>query len=454
MESRNRLPIGLMLRYGSGQIGGQMFRDAPAALLPLFLTTVLGVPAWMGGIAILLPKLWVILCDPLVGAWSDRLKARHGRTPFLFVGGLGTGLGFMALFFFSGFASPIVGAAVVGLLFLIGSTAFSAFSVPYLAVASELSTDTNERTRLIAWRVIASTVGVLLAVGVAQPMVFALGGGGHGWRVMGLTLGAIALVTMLTTAVSLRNVSLLADGEPAARSLFGSIAQAFRYRPFGLLVLTFLLQSVAQASGYSVVGFVFLYGIGSVTIILPFILVMTAGSLISQPLWVACSLRLGKATTLVITVVGWILITITWFALRPDHHIAVTLPLFGPLTLQELLVLVRAFPLAIFNAGFILITLSMLTDTIAAARRAHGSAEEGVFSGIFSSTEKFSFAVGPLLAGIVMSLCGFRSSTHGPVAQSSTAVTGVLLLYSLIPAAIATLSLGAFALYWQAQRRA
>ena len=44
-----------MLRYGVGQTGAQIFRDTPAALLPVYLTTVLGVPAWLAGVAILVP---------------------------------------------------------------------------------------------------------------------------------------------------------------------------------------------------------------------------------------------------------------------------------------------------------------------------------------------------------------------------------------------------------------
>ncbi|MFD2137742.1 hypothetical protein ACFSLT_25640 [Novosphingobium resinovorum] len=45
-----------MVRYGLGQTGAQVFRDTPAALLPVYMTTVLGVPAWLAGLVILLPS--------------------------------------------------------------------------------------------------------------------------------------------------------------------------------------------------------------------------------------------------------------------------------------------------------------------------------------------------------------------------------------------------------------
>lgn len=54
---------GILVRYGIGQLGAQVFRDTPAVLLPLFLTTMLGVPAWLAGLVVLGPKLWLIVCD-------------------------------------------------------------------------------------------------------------------------------------------------------------------------------------------------------------------------------------------------------------------------------------------------------------------------------------------------------------------------------------------------------
>ena len=177
--SAERLPISTLLFYGSGQTGAQLFRDAPAALLPLFMTTMLGVSPWLAGVAVLVPKLWVIACDPLMGALSDHFKPRYGRRPFLAGGAILTAVTFVGLFGFSQFPSPLIAALTIGGLFLLASTAFSAYSVPYLAVASELSADPHERTRILAVRMVFSIIGVVMGVGLAQPLVFKLGGDGH-----------------------------------------------------------------------------------------------------------------------------------------------------------------------------------------------------------------------------------------------------------------------------------
>src|SRR4051812_8911905 len=98
MRRPGLLSIGTMIRFGIGQTGAQIFRDTPALLLPLFMATMLGVPPWLAALAVLVPKLWVIVCDPLIGGLSDRLRPRMGRTPFLFAGALASGFGFASLF--------------------------------------------------------------------------------------------------------------------------------------------------------------------------------------------------------------------------------------------------------------------------------------------------------------------------------------------------------------------
>lgn len=448
-----RLPFGLLARYGIGQVGAQVFRDTPAALLPLFLTTMLGVPPWMAGLAVIIPKLWVILCDPLVGGLSDRLNDRHGRRPFLIVGAILTNIGFIALFSVASLPNPVLTAGLVSLLFLLASTGFSAFSVPYLALASELSDDTVERSRLISGRMVGSMVGVIAGVGLGQPLVMLFGGGVHGWQMMAVVLAAACCVSMLVTAFGIARPSLTADERHRGTGVFAGIAAAFREPDFRWLTITYSIQCVGQGCSYAVISFVFLYNVGNVNLILPFILLMSIGSIGSQPLWLAIGRRLGNPAGFLISTIGWVVLTITAFATTPGTDTLFVLPFVGPVSTQQAIVLARAIPLAAFNCGFLLFILSMLTDTISRVRERNGSVNEGVFSGIFSATEKLSFAVAPLLAGVVMSASGFAASTDGAHAQSAAAMTSVLALYSLIPAAIIGVSAIVFAGYTASVRR-
>ncbi|WP_068090655.1 MFS transporter [Novosphingobium rosa] len=435
------VPTRTVIAYGAGQLGAQIFRDTPAVLLPLFMTTMLGVPAWMAGFVVLIPKLWLILCDPLVGAWSDRLKPRFGRTPFLIGGAIATAAGFLTLFAVTRYGSPLLGAAATCALFFIGSTAFSIYSVPYLAVAAELSRDPHQRTRIMVLRMVFATFGVLAGVGLAQPLIAWGGGGASGWHLMSLVLGAVCLTSMLVTGLGLRGVALI-PGEAGSIGLLGQFSQVKANRPYLTLLGASFVQNMAQASSYTVMGFVFIYAIQAVWLIPLFILVMSAAGLSSQPFWLWASRRYGKAACWRGASFVWALLTVTWFWVNPGDK-----PLVGPLNLQHLLVLLRAAVIGVVNSGFILLALSMMTDTVDDQRRRTGTANEGVFAGVYSALEKLAFALGPVIAGLVMSGFGFVASTGGITAQSTSAVTGILLLYSLIPAALQMVSLALFTSY-------
>jgi len=445
-QPRSKVPLGTVAGYGIGQLGAQIFRDTPAVLLPVFMTTMLGVPAWLSGFAILLPKLWLIVCDPMVGLWSDRIKDRLGRTPFLLWGSILTSLGFLALFTITGYGGPYLAAGGVCLLFWLASTAFSLYSVPYLAIAAELSPDRHERTRIMAYRMIATMGGVLLGVGIAQPMVYSLGGGVYAWHTLGWSFAAICLVSMIIPALALRRTKLLAGGQPQDNFL-AQFRPILANKPFMTLLTATFVQGIGQASSYTVIGYFYLYALGEVSIILKMVLVMMVGSAISQPTFYFLSQRFGKERMYMIASGLWTAITVTWYFVKPGSAALVTLPLLGTVTEQGALVLLRAFLLGITNTGFLLLALSMLTDTIEYQRRTTGIAREGVFSGVWSAAEKLAFAMGPLIAGLVMSWYGYQSSQTGAVAQSDDAVVGIKLLYSLIPATMQLISLLIFSRY-------
>lgn len=442
----DEVPTGVVLRYGIGQLGAQVFRDTPAVLLPLFMTTMLGVPAWLAGLVVLVPKLWLIVCDPLVGAWSDRMKAAIGRTPFLIGGAVGTTLGFIALFAVTSYPSPYIAAAAICALFFMASTAFSIYSVPYLAIAAELSGDPHQRNRIMVLRMFFATLGVLVGVGLAQPVILHFGGGAAGWHAMSWLFGALCLVSMLTTASGLRKVPLIQAGAVAG-SLREQLKVVSRNRPFLVLLATSFASNIGQAASYTVIGFVFLYVVQAIWLIPIFILCMSAASLAAQPLWLWLPRRIGKPRAYVLASVVWAAVTVTWLWVGKGGADVATLPGGQPVNTEHLLILLRAVVIGSVNGGFILLALSMMTDTVDYQRRTQGVANEGVFAGLFSAMEKLAFALGPVIAGIVMSAFGFVSSTGGAAAQSDSAITGIVLLYSAIPAMLQLAALAIFTRY-------
>ncbi|MEO9599395.1 MFS transporter [Parasphingorhabdus sp.] len=431
---------GVMLKYGVGQLGAQIFRDTPAVLLPIFMITMLGIPAWLAGLAIMVPKLWVIIFDPLVGSFSDRIESRFGRSPMLALGAVASSLGFFALFTVSDFGSPWLAAAIVSLTFLLAQTGFSAFSVPYLALAGELSKDTHERTKILVYRMIFTMIGLIIGIGAAQPLTEWFGGGRIGWMAMGGVLGMICAFTMLTTALSLWSFRADRVAEEQV-GLMAQLKRAWRNKPFVLINLTNFFQNIGSACSFSVVGLIFIYSIGNISLLWPFMLAMTAGSLLSQPVWLATSKRFGKLPMFVLACIAWCLVTLSWLALGKFGDMSWAMPFFGEIRVEVILVMVRAVLIGVFNSGFVLLAISLFTDTLSYGVKPGQAPQEGSLSGVWSACEKLAFAIGPLISGAVLSIFGFVSSTGGAIAQTDVAINGVILCYSAIPAAIVLLSL-------------
>jgi GPH family glycoside/pentoside/hexuronide:cation symporter len=426
------LALPLLLGYGVGQIGGQIFRDTPAVLLPIFLSTMLGVPAWMAGLSILIPKMWVIFCDPLVGAWSDRRKATWGRRPFLLAGAIVSGLTFFALFVPPSFSSPFTTACYATFIFAVASTGFSIFSVPYLTIASEMTDDTHLRTKIMSYRLAFTAVGLIIGAGVAQPMVLWFGGGRAGYAAMGAVLGTICLVTMAASYFGTKGMRLTLE-QPEPSGILRQFQAAWQNIPFRIVAAAYFLQMIGAACGYTVLGLFFIYVIRDIPLILFFILVLSVTAGLAQPLWLRVSRRLGKKPTYVLCLSAWCVFALSWLFVHAGTDTLVTLPVLGPLSSQGALVLVRALAIGVVNSGFILMAFSMLTDTIAYDREVSGLSREGSLSGVFSALEKLAFALGPAITGAFLSLMGFVGTHGGPGAQTPQAILGVSLGLSVLP---------------------
>ncbi|MET0363290.1 MAG: MFS transporter, partial [Sphingobium sp.] len=191
------LGLGAQLGYGVGQIAGQVFRDVPSLLLLFFMTTVLGIAPAIAGTAIFVPKLvWGVGSDMLVGILSDRWQRRVQRRYWLLAGALGAPVAMLLLFHVPE-GSTTLRVAYVAFAFSIYMMVFASFSVPYLAIAGELTADSRQRNVIMAWRLVFTAIGVLTAGAVAPAIVQSHGGGQAAYETMALVLAVVCPLALL-----------------------------------------------------------------------------------------------------------------------------------------------------------------------------------------------------------------------------------------------------------------
>ena len=435
MIFRNRspdlLPVSTYFGYGVGQIGGQILRDTPALILPIYMTTVLGLEAALAGLVIVIAKFWVVAADPIAGIISDRTETRWGRRrPFILGGGLLAAISFVLLYVVPDIETQVVLFAYMTIVYVLMNTGYSLFAVPYLTMASEMSDNPNERTTILSFRNAMLAVGLVIA-GALAPKIVAfvtqdLGGTPReGYEWMGWFLGAVIAVSTIWVVVG----TARASGKPSTEksvSLAEQLRIAWANKPFVVLIGANIVQYISAGIGYAG-GFFFLgYGLGldfeTYNVIAIWIVIISLASIVSMPALVWASVRFGK-----MRVYKWCLLLYSlsiqpyWFA-TPDSLWIVWL---------------IAVAIGLFNGGFILMSFSVLTDTIAYDRARSGISREGALSSIYSAVDKVGNALGGAIFLAMLSVVGFVESADGSFPeQTETARHWIMIFYILVPAVL------------------
>ena len=421
----SKLSLGLKLGYGIGDIGCNIFIVSTGMFLLFFLTDVLGIEPALAGLALLLPKLWDVISDPIMGGVSDITRSRMGRRrPYLLYSSIPFGLVFFALFIAPGYESEIARVVHVGLLFALGCTVFTIYNVPYSSMVAEMTDDYNERMSVTSFRMIGSSIGVLLAGGLAMSLVEMGGGGESGFRLMGMVFGVFIMIFCLSSAWATRNARFLAaaDHKPA---FWEQAKTAFANKPFKVLMSMYLIQSIAigvlMAGQIYYVKYVMKMPERYVGLVSA-ILFITA--IVFIPLWVKLGIKLGKIKAYSI---GLCLLAV------------MLLSLFFSTPSQPTVFFIQIFILGIGFSSFQLFPFSMLPDTIEFDEMKSGMRREGIFSGVWASGQKSAYAIGPGIIGITLSLSGFVATGEPPASLSVgirivfCVFTALMLLLSLIP---------------------
>ena len=92
-------------------------------------------------------------------------------------------------------------------------------------------------------------------------------------------------------------------------------------------------------------------------------------------------------------------------------------------------------------AGAQMLPLSMLPDVAAADAQRSGENRVGVFTGVWTAGETLGMALGPFVFGLVLAAGGYLSSTDSAAVQPDSAVSAIVLGFSVLPALLTVCSL-------------
>lgn len=411
--------------YGVGAIGNGVFVTVPGLLLLYYLTDVIGVTAGLASLVLFVPKLWDAFVNPLVGSVSDRSTSRFGkRRPFLLVGGAGTALAFVLLFSAPDFSSTTVTALYVTGVFTVAMTLYAVFCVPWSAMPAEMTSDYHERTRLTSVRMVLLTVGILVG-GAVAPAIAGRHGSRGSYALMGLVVAVVLLAAFLTAWWGTRGVASTAPLTGPRPSLREQYDVVRANRPFVALFWGYNLQAAGQAAMLTGAQYVATYVLDDPQASALLFVFLVAPCAVMVPLWRRFSLTRGKLTGYLLATTVFGLTGLSLVLCRSEPH---------------LLVYAQMVLLGTGYAGMQLFPYAILPDLVTADADNDGRA--GIFTGVWQGGETVAFAVGPALYSLVLAASGYAShAADERVAQPGSAITGLVLGFSVLPAVLTLSSL-------------
>lgn len=412
------------------------------AFLLLFYNQVVGLPAGLVGVAIMVALVVDACVDPLIGQVSDHWKSRLGRRhPFMYAAAVPVALSYALLWNPPRGWEPAALAAFLIVTATMVRSFISLYEIPSAALAAELAVDYDERTTILGWRVLFAFAGGLGMTFLAY-RVFLRPSRRYpagqldpaGYAHYGLAAAITMLVVIVASAAGThRRIPYLAKpGAAPPRSLARTLAEmkaTLSNRPFVIMLASGLFTAI----GSGLVGALYLYlmtfyfELSTATLSL-LLLPSALGGLCGPSLASVFSARAGKKWAAIGLEASAIAVVCAPVLLR---SLSLFPPNGSPL-LPPIFLAATALSSPLSVAGLVLMN-SMIADTVEASELETGRRSEGLLFSAISFIQKAVSGAGVLFSGMMLALVRFpQAAKPGAVDPTVLARLGWGYLAALV----------------------
>lgn len=419
----------LKVIYGIGDLGIQALTASIQFWMLFFFTDVAHIDPGLAGTALLVGKLtWDAINDPFFGYLSDKTRSRWGRRrPWMLFGAIPLGLATWLLFSIPEGLVGLRAFLAVLLSFLVFDTFHSMVSISYYAMTPELTHDYRERTSLTTVREVFTVLGYIVGAGITKMVADSLQSNFNittqqSWSAVGATFGLVAIITILTTAVFIRERKR-AEFAPSKMPPFKMFLTTFKNKPFMQLMAAQLLSSFSFTLLTTLLSYYTIYQIkmeSQLTIIM-LLLLGFIGLFLFPWRYISDKLNKGPSYALGLFIASLAVIATFFFPNQPTPLIFVVVAIAG-----------------IGFSGQWVFPWSMLPDVIEYDQMMTGERHEGVYYGMWSFLGKFTGALGIAACGWALKLFGYVANQPQ---QTEQALLGIRLFFGPVPAVVLLISL-------------
>ena len=406
--------------WAGGEVGLACYAAISTIYLLFFAINVLGFPPVWAGLALLVPRVWNVVADPIAGIVSDRTRTRFGRRrPYLLGGALFWGICFAVLFNLPRGHASALDILWFGAVFLLNNTGLSLYQVPYSTMLAEISRDQEVRTRLAGYREIVARGAVLLTLSFGPWLLGRYSSAAAGFGAVGAVFGAAII---LSGVVAFFATADAPEPDAVVRQEHGFRAQLATLagnRPLTWLAASFLCVNVGDAVFSGALTFYLTRILGdSPSAIMKFYPWSSVTGILVAPLWWRAANRMGK-----------IPVCRAAFAL---NALCCLFPLWitrGHAALMYPFMVLYGLA----NTGARLLPNAMAPDTADLDQARTGERREGAIFGIFVFVQQTGFAVGGFLLSLFLA-AGRHAGAASGVYEPTTGA--ILLTFTLASAAL------------------
>jgi GPH family glycoside/pentoside/hexuronide:cation symporter len=435
-----KLPLRTRIFSGVGTAGFGIKDQGFAGLLMLYYNQVLGVPAALVGLAIMIAMVVDAFFDPIVGHISDNWRSRWGRRhPFMYAAAVP-----LSLFYLFLWLPPSLGTYGLWCYLLVMAVlvrlALSVYEIPSMALLSELTTDYHERTSLVAWRYFFGAIGGIGIMAISYKYFFVstpehpVGQlNPQGYHIYAYVASVVIFLSVVAAAIGTHNRIPYLHGERNAPILkspgaFGrAIREVLSNKAYLVSIVSMLLLSVAAGVNNALALYINTYfwelktgqlaalsGIAIVGVLLAFIVALPV------------SMKLGKKRGALALFTFPFLFLMAPVIIRLFGGLPATSPILMPILMTASLVYTTTSV-----AGSILL-VAMISDVGDQIRLDSGQRSEGLLFSLVVLINKAISGVGVMFAGALLSIIGFPDHAQPgqvPAAAVHALATNYMIIY-------------------------
>ncbi|HEX3365425.1 MFS transporter [Phenylobacterium sp.] len=410
-----RLSLPTKLFYGFGSVAFGVKDNGFSTFLLIFYNQVVGLPSATVGFAIMIALVFDAFLDPITGQISDNWRSKWGRRhPFMYAAAAPVAITYLLIWNPPhGWSQPVLFVYLIATAVLI-RTFITFYEIPSTALSAELTSEYDERTKLLNYRFLFQWVGGLfmyfmaLKVFLRPDATHAVGQLNRaGYAHYGLAAAGVMLFAILTSALGTHKQIPYLRQPPRrevtlgvlVREMFGTLA----HPSFLAMLGGTLFFAMAVGLGFSI-GLYFqtyFWGLSSGQIAL-FTFSSLSGAALSFVVTPLLSKGLGKkagALTL-IPVAG--VCAIAPICLR----LAGLLPPNGSPVIFPMLLALGVATVCLGTTGAILMA-SMIADIVEDSELRTGRRSEGLFFAAAAFINKAVSGIGIFASGILLAAIHF-----------------------------------------------